>query len=90
MCASGTETDKIVVARKEYKCCECKQTIKKGDKYWYFAACWPGGEGWGNYKTCLRCKNVRDLAMDKWPPTWNDEIPAFGELYEWIRESRRY
>ena len=87
VCASGTETNKIAVARKEYNCCECKRIIKKGDNYWYFAGHWQAG--WQSFKHCLRCKNLFDLAIDKWPPDWDDEYPEFGGLYDWIREARR-
>jgi len=86
-CDSGTETNKIAKARKDYKCYECSRTIRKGEKYWYFAGHWQ--DGWQNFKHCLRCKNLYDLAIAKWPPVYNDEYPAFGELKEYIRESRR-
>lgn len=85
----GTITSKHPVARKDYKCCECGRLIKKGNKYWYFEAVWLGIDGWDNFKTCLRCENLRSLARDKFHELpWSFD-PPFGELYEWIRESRR-
>ena len=86
---SGTITHKKVTARKDYKCCECRRQIKQGDEYWYFEACWPSVNGWESFKTCLRCECVKMLALDKWPEPDPEDYPAFGELYDWIRESRR-
>ncbi len=89
LCDSGTVTHKRVVARKDHRCCECRRPIKKGDVYWYFAACWPSISGWNSFKTCLRCEEIKSLALLKWPTRDPEDYPAFGELYEWIRESRR-
>lgn len=89
--AAGTGTDKIVVARKDYKCCECQKVIKKGKRYRCFTACWPGVSGWDSFRSCLRCGNLLDLALEKYPvpPNYPEDYPAFGELFEYIRESRR-
>ena len=35
-CAYRVCTEKIVTARKEYKCIECRDPIKIGSKYEYF------------------------------------------------------
>lgn len=83
MPVSGTETSKTQTARKDYLCIECQKPIKKGDKYWYFKAVYPG-QGWEKYKTCLKCKRVRDLAEAKYD-FYPEEGPAFGELYYWIK-----
>jgi len=69
--------------------CECNRSIKKGDKYWYFEAYWSTINGWGNHKTCLKCENLRKLVEDKYPPVYAEEGPAFGQLFEYIREERR-
>ncbi len=89
LCDIGTVTHKRVIARKDYLCCECRRPIKKGDVYWYFAACWPSISGWNSFKTCLRCEEIKSLALLKWPTRDPEEYPAFCELYSWIRESRR-
>jgi hypothetical protein len=89
ICDSGTITHKKVVARKPYRCCECRREIKQGDEYWYFEACWPSINGWDNFKTCQRCESLKNLALLKWPTRDPEDYPAFGELYDWIRESRR-
>jgi len=43
-CEDGPEfyKEKLVTARKEYKCSETGITIKKGDKYWRCAGKWDG------------------------------------------------
>lgn len=49
--------NKLVTARKEHVCCECRGKIKKGDKYELFT-----GIGDGNierYKTCEDCLSLR-------------------------------
>lgn len=88
ICAFGTETSKDVIARKQYKCCECNRIISKGEKYWSFSACWPQLDGWATYRTCLRCKKIRELAESKYEEYYPEEYPGFGELYYWIRERR--
>jgi len=83
ICASGTDTCKFVYARKDHVCCECGKTIPKGQKYQYFKACWPQLGGWLSFKTCVRCSEIRDSVIDKYPPTYEDEGPAFGELWDY-------
>jgi len=85
ICASGTELSKIAKARKDYVCCECQRPIVKGSAYWYFKACWPSMNGWANYKTCLKCKKIRNLAENKYQESWQEEYAGFGELYYWIK-----
>jgi len=46
-------------ARKDHRCCECRQTIKKGEEYERFSGLWEDG-GWGVFKTCLPCSRMRD------------------------------
>ena len=53
-----TISQKIVKARKEHKCMECGDTIKKGDKYEYYF-----GKDNGTifiHKTCQICFNIRE------------------------------
>lgn len=42
--------DNIKKSNKIYLCCECKETIKKGDLY----------ERIGAYKTCMLCVKIRN------------------------------
>lgn len=65
-----------------------KKTINKGDSYWWYKAVWEHVGGWQTFRFCLRCHNVRNLAIDKYDG-YGEDGPPFGELYEWIRETRR-
>lgn len=84
---SSTIDIRIVRARKDHTCCECGKVIKKDSEYEYYHAIWEGK--WDTFRTCLRCGKIRELALSKYPPVYEDEGPAFGELYCWIRECRR-
>lgn len=69
--------EKIRKARKEHICCECRETIKPGEKYEHVSGCWDGS--WSTYKTCLVCLNIRkDLCCGSW---------LFGELRDAIWEA---
>lgn len=49
--------DVVRTARKEHVCCECRDTIKPGDRYEYASGVW---DGWpSSYKTCLSCVEIR-------------------------------
>lgn len=45
-------------ARKDHKCCECGETISRGDRYEYSSGVWDGVPS--SYKTCLQCMDLRD------------------------------
>jgi hypothetical protein len=57
----GEEADifreKTVKGRKEYKCIECGDTIKKGESH--ECAEWLYEGEWGSARTCLVCVNIR-------------------------------
>jgi len=46
------------VARKEHKCCECGEMIKKGQKYQKAIGKWDGD--FDTYKTCMTCLKIRE------------------------------
>ena len=50
--------DKIVIAKKEHICCECRDTIKIGEQYETVRGLWSGK--FSTYKTCLPCRNIRE------------------------------
>jgi hypothetical protein len=57
--------DKIVKARKEHKCCECREPIKKGEKYESVKMLYEGD--WSAYKTCISCLRIRrDYCPNGW------------------------
>jgi len=66
-------------AAKEHQCCECGETIKKGEKHEVVKGKWEGH--FTQYRTCMACKNVRDNMMSC---GW-----AYGELWSDIEEAFR-
>lgn len=44
-------------ARKTYKCCECGEEIKAGEKYHKAVGKWDGSLS--TYRTCWACYNIR-------------------------------
>lgn len=71
-------------ARKAYVCCECGREIAIGSRHRCSSGLW---DCWRHYRSCLRCSNVRRLALIRYGPCSPDEGPAFGFLREWIREA---
>lgn len=57
----GEECDlwipRIVRARREYKCCECGETIELGQKHEVLTTCLD--RDWRKYRTCLICAQIR-------------------------------
>lgn len=50
------------VARKRYRCCECKKSIQKGERYQLIEGLWDGNV-WDRFKTCLDCVDMRECAV---------------------------
>lgn len=64
-------------AIKEHACCECRETIKRGDRYEHTSGCWDGR--WSTYKTCLSCVEIRDhFACEGW---------LFGQVWEDLEQN---
>jgi hypothetical protein len=59
------------VARKEHKCCECRDTIKIGERYERSFGVWDGDAQ--EFKTCSSCVEVRSEVYEM-AGYW----PAFG------------
>lgn len=73
-------TDSIRKARKEHKCCECGDAIKRGDKYEETTGIWDGKPN--RYRTCLDCLSVRNAFFcDGWFYTF-----VWENLYEHLRD----
>ena len=45
------------IASKNHTCCECRNTIKCGERYQYIKGLWDGT--WAAYKTCEPCADLR-------------------------------
>lgn len=65
-------------ARVEHRCCECNETIVRGETYEIIHGCWEGK--WQNFKTCTNCSLWR---MEAYVHSYGDEGLAFGELSDW-------
>jgi len=69
-------------AAKEHKCCECGDTINKGDQYQYSSGIW-GGEP-SSFKQCLNCHEIMEAAIIS--AEYADEGPSFGCLRIWFED----
>ena len=72
--------ENTVVARKEHKCVECKETIPKGAAYRICSGLWGGT--WRNYKQCSGCVRAHSIAYR----LLDCFCPMFGDLWWEIRE----
>lgn len=61
-------------ARRDYRCCECRRTIARGQRHEYVWGVWDGEPD--SYRTCLGCAAARDHIAD-----------ADGYIYGQLRES---
>ena len=66
ICCPLSEADEIAtvytttypVARKEYRCEECRETIPKGAKYELYKMLFD--RSWSTTRTCMSCAEIRD------------------------------
>lgn len=76
--------ERIVTARREHRCCECRETIQPGTDYEYVAGKWDGR--FDSFKTCLLCVEIRRaFACDSsWTYTtlWEDLQESFEHFNE--------
>lgn len=73
--------EKLRIARKPHKCCECGGTIFYKEQYHYCSGVWDNrGE---SYKTCMDCYQLRS---DINSISSYDEGVCLGELREYIFE----
>ncbi|MFA5053175.1 MAG: hypothetical protein WC565_03915 [Parcubacteria group bacterium] len=63
-------------ARKPHKCCECGDTIAKGQRYEHVSGLWDGN--WDRHDTCATCVAIRERYC---PHGW-----IYGSLAEQIEE----
>lgn len=66
-------------AAKQHQCSECSEPIAAGEYYESVSGLWDGR--WGNYKTCARCVQLRDLI-----DTESDCCFSHGELHEEVTD----
>ncbi len=66
-------------ARKDHKCCECFETIQKGETYSYTSGVWDGtGQ---SFKQCTNCHEIMEAAANM---TEFDDPPCFCDLSGWF------
>jgi len=58
-CSDRVGTTKIVVARKEWACAECREVIAKGQRYEVHKGL-TDGDWWYEVRTCLSCVEIRN------------------------------
>lgn len=67
-------------ARKEHKCCACRETIRKGDRYHVTSGTWD--HDFSSHEQCARCRRVWEILQYD----MNIECVPFsldcGETYE--------
>lgn len=73
-------SSKVVTARKQHVCCECNKPIPVGTKYERYTAKWES-DPVITHKTCLICKEIRDVLFCGWTFT-----SMFDDLDEYILE----
>jgi len=67
MCYCDTEgspefyRERIHIARKWHRCCECGSIIDPGEKYFYVTGLWDGD--FSTYKTCEICQKIKQEAI---------------------------
>ena len=63
--------ERMVKARKEYRCVECGEAIQKGERHECATGVWAGE--WATYRTCDTCRVIRGDYCCSW---------VYGDLRE--------
>lgn len=53
---SDFQSDEIITARKQHKCCECSGVITPGEKYKRYFGVWDGD--FSQYRMCIECSGT--------------------------------
>ena len=75
--------EKLVTARKQHRCSECRRPIQPGEQYRRIFGIWRRDAF--AYKQCKECIDVFEQAIDD--AVYPEEGPALGCLAEWIMHS---
>lgn len=78
-CSSST----VRTARKDHRCCECREIIGKGQRYEYLSGVWDGSPA--SFKTCLSCVEIRQHFAGKCDD--QDSMPTLGQLWSDIEDN---
>src|SRR5574343_75029 len=78
-------SDKILIAKKDHKCIECGDIIKKGYSYERVTGKWD--DKFHHYDTCMICKEIRDKIFCSFVfgEIWSDlsEYTSHGETLDY-------
>lgn len=85
--APKVKTQKIVKARKNHICSECKRVIEKKEEYESFRGYWEY-LGWNEYKTCSDCLSIRKVFFESFcfECLYDDLIDYISNTYGEIPE----
>jgi hypothetical protein len=72
--------ERIKTARKVHKCCSCRESIEKSERYTQIDYIYEGS--WYHDKLCLNCD-----ALYKWLLDRSDCCIGFSQIYEELLES---
>lgn len=56
-CSASVYNESWRGARKQHRCCECRRTIERGERYHYTFGVWDGDAD--QYTTCAQCAEIR-------------------------------
>lgn len=75
-------------ARKQHKCCECRQPIEIGQQYQRVSGVWDGK--FFTFKTCERCADLREALSEISCPTYRGlSEEYFNYLDGWLAAEER-
>lgn len=79
--------EKVQRARKQYRCCECKSVINRGDKYRYTFGVWDSVTH--VYRQCEPCgqifRDCTDFSYQDPYTTW-EYAPLYECLHDWLND----
>jgi len=84
MCMPTLYTVTRPVARKQHRCCECRQLIEPKEQYVRTDGLWDGR--FDAFKTCMFCYAAHASALVLARDVYYDG-PAFEELWDWFADT---
>ena len=74
-------------AKKEHKCCECRQAIAPGQEYQKVCGVWDGD--FSAHKTCERCANLRYSLAEVSCPTYRGLSEEYFNYLDSLLDAER-
>jgi len=85
MCMPTMYTVTRPVARKQHRCCECRQPIEPKEQYVRTDGMWDGR--FDVFKTCMFCYTANASALGFIREDYFLQDPPFGELWAWFADN---